>query len=77
METSPVISFFSTSLNLSESIIYYCLEGVILWGEHHCRLYHSQQEVGVGVWVDLIDHKSHFSLGCASTYDLEVHWYQV
>ena len=33
METSPsVFPFFSASLNLSAEIIYYGLEGVILWG---------------------------------------------
>ena len=33
METSPSVSpFVSASLNLSASIIYYGLEGVILWG---------------------------------------------
>ena len=33
METSPsVFPFFCASLNLSVSIIYYGLEGVILWG---------------------------------------------
>ena len=31
-QTSSVFPFFSASLNLSASVIYYDLEGVILWG---------------------------------------------
>ena len=46
-------------------------------GEHHSSLYHSQKGMGVGVGLDLMDHKSHLSLGCASTYSWEVQGYQV
>ena len=31
-------------------------------------VYHSQPGLGVWVGLDLMDHKSHLSLGCASTY---------
>ena len=40
-------------------------------------VYHSQLGLGVGVGLDLMDHKSNLSLGCASTYGWEVEWYQV
>ena len=40
-------------------------------------VYHSQPGLGVGVGLDLMDHKSHLSLGCASTYGWEVQCYHV
>jgi len=51
--------------------------GDLVGGASLYSLYHSQQGLGVGVGLDLMDHKSHLSLGCASTYGWEVHWYQV
>jgi len=53
------------------------LKGWSCGGASLYRLYHSQWGVGVGMGLDLMDHKSHLSLGCASTYGLEVQWYQV
>ena len=76
METSRyVFPFVSASLNLSASIIYYGLEGVILWGS--ITVLSVPQSAGGGVGLDLMDEKSHFSLGCASTYAWEVQWYHV
>ena len=47
-------------------------------GEHHCNICTIiSGGVVVGVGLDLMDHKSHLSLGCSSTYGWEVHWYQV
>ena len=46
--------------------------GASLWS-----LYHSQRGVGVGVGLDLMDHKSHLALGCARTYGWELQWYHV
>ena len=71
METSPsVFRFFSASLNLSASIIYYGLEGVILWGSITVQSVPYSAGSGGGVELDLIDHSSHLSLGCASSYRL-------
>ena len=53
------------------------LKGWSCGGASLYSLYHSQRGVGVGVGLHLMDHKSHLSLGCSSTYGWEVHWYQV
>ena len=53
------------------------LKGWSCGGASLYSLYHSQQGVGVGVGLDLMDHKSHLSLACGSTYGWEVQWYQV
>ena len=55
--------FFSASVNLSASVIYYGLEGVFLWGSMTVQSV-WYPEVG----LDLMDHKSHLSSGCAITY---------
>ena len=71
MKTSPFIfRFFSASLNLSASIIYYGLEGVILWGSITVQSVPYSVESGGGVGLDLMDHRSCLSLGCASSYHL-------
>ena len=53
------------------------LKGLSCGGASLCNLYHSQRGLGVGVGLNLMDYKSHLSLGCASTYRWEVQWYQV
>jgi len=51
------------------------LKGWSCGGASLYSLYHIQRGVGVG--LDLMNHKSHLSLGCASTYGWEVQWCQV
>jgi len=76
VKISPVFPFVSASLNLSASVIYYDLEGVILWGSITVEC--VPQSAGGWGWIwCTMDHKSHLSLGCASTYSGEVQWYQV
>ena len=53
------------------------LKGSSCGGASLYSLYHTKQGLRVGVGLDLMDHKSHLSLGCASTYGWEVQWYQV
>ena len=57
--------------------MYYGLEGVILWGSITVLSVPQSAGGGVGVVLDVMDYKSHLSLGCASTYGWEVQWYQV
>ena len=72
METSTsVFPFVSVSLNLSASIIYEGLEGVIMSGSITVESVPKSAGGGGGVGLDLMDHKSHLSLGCASTYAWE------
>ena len=71
METSPsVFPFVSAFLILSESIIYYSLEGVFLWRSNPV---HSVVPREGG--LDLIDHKSHLSSGVPAAIALVADWW--
>ena len=59
--------FFSASVNLSASIIYYGLEGMSLWGSMTVQSV-WYPEVG----LDLMDHKSHLSSGCAKVLEFQL-----